>query len=191
MNAPNNTQDAMAAFSPATDYALIGRCDTCGNITAVDLDGTPKHEREMQMPGRTVLRVTKAEAEAAWKTARRCDHNALVAELRAKLSQHNQRALRIRRKKSMNTNETTPPDSQQQMGMPRRAIEIANAARTPVLKAGLHSLAVWCQSRATGRHDDETTLTMLELKATELRHRVNRAGWKAVADAMDAKRHTE
>jgi len=50
----------------------------------VDLDGTPKHEREMQMSGRTVLRVTKAEAQEAWKTARRCDHKALIAELRAK-----------------------------------------------------------------------------------------------------------
>lgn len=70
-------------------YALLGRCDTCGNITAIDLDGSPKHEREMQMMGRTVERVTREEARAAAPTMRRCDHKALVAELRAKLSQHN------------------------------------------------------------------------------------------------------
>lgn len=81
-----------SGLSGIAGYALLGRCDTCENITAVDLDGTPKHEREMQMPGRTVLRVTKAEAEAAWKTARRCDHKALIAEMREKLSQHNGKA---------------------------------------------------------------------------------------------------
>ena len=78
-----------ARCSVAHDYALLGRCDTCGNITAIDLDGSPKHEREMQMKGRTVERVTREEARAAAPTMKRCDHKALVAELRAKLSQHN------------------------------------------------------------------------------------------------------
>ena len=79
----------VSGLSVIAGYALVGRCDTCGNINAVDLDGTPEHEREMQAEGRTVERVTEEEACRLWPMAKRCDHKALVAELRAKLSQHN------------------------------------------------------------------------------------------------------
>lgn len=61
----------------AVGYALVGRCDTCGNINAVDLDGTPEHEREMQHPGRTVKRVTEAEALRLWKLSARCEHKSM------------------------------------------------------------------------------------------------------------------
>lgn len=67
-----------------TEYALIGCCDICGKVTAVDLDGTPEHEREMQMEDRTVIRVTKNEAKEAWNTAGCCDHKAFIKQLREK-----------------------------------------------------------------------------------------------------------
>lgn len=37
------------------------------------------------------------------------------------------------------------------------------------LNQGLHTLAIWCQNRAMGDHDIDTTLTMLTRKADELR----------------------
>lgn len=78
-----------APLAGAAGYALIGRCDTCGNINAVDLDGTPEHEREMQAEGRTVERVTETDALRLWKLSARCDHKKLVAQLREELSKHN------------------------------------------------------------------------------------------------------
>jgi hypothetical protein len=54
-----------------------------------------------------------------------------------------------------------------------------NQARTERLNAGLTNLAAWCLARAEGQHDTETTLTMMEKKATELRHKVDKAGWEA------------
>lgn len=66
-------------------YALIGTCDICGNVTAADMDWTPEYEAEMQMVGRTVSRVTRAEAEKAWSMVKKCDHKALIQELRSKV----------------------------------------------------------------------------------------------------------
>ena len=67
-------------------YALIGRCDICGGINAVDLDGTSENERGMQMEHRTVVRVTREEAARLWHESGRCDHKALIAGLRAELA---------------------------------------------------------------------------------------------------------
>jgi len=44
----------------------------------------------------------------------------------------------------------------------------------------LRTLASWCGSRAMLSHDPETTLTMLEKKAAELRGKVMKAGWSAI-----------
>ena len=80
-------QNGGTPFAPATGSALIGECDTCGNITAIDLDDTPEHWREMQHPGRTVKRLPKDEALVLWRErGRRCDHKALIAELRARVA---------------------------------------------------------------------------------------------------------
>lgn len=76
-----------ARLAPSGGSALIGECDTCGNITAIDLDDTTEHEKEMQHAGRTVKRVTKEEALALWrKCGERCDHKKLIAELRARVA---------------------------------------------------------------------------------------------------------
>lgn len=73
-------------WSPAADgYALIRVCDTCGKVNAIDLDASEAHENEMQEVGHTVKRMSKAEAKEAWKTAGRCDHEALIKELRETL----------------------------------------------------------------------------------------------------------
>lgn len=63
-----------------------------------------------------------------------------------------------------------------QAKVPLPTIDEARDAR---LKMGLLNLAHWCFQRAAGDHDDETTLTMLETKANELRSKVLRAGWAA------------
>jgi hypothetical protein len=54
--------------------ALIRKCDKCGMITAIDLDVTLKHKRDMQMVGQTVMEVTRAEAMDLWKNAGACVH---------------------------------------------------------------------------------------------------------------------
>ena len=52
--------------------ALIRTCNGCGTVTALDLDNTPDHWREMQWPGQTVKAVTEAEARQAWRNAGPC-----------------------------------------------------------------------------------------------------------------------
>lgn len=56
------------------EMALIRKCDKCGMITAIDLDVTLKHKREMQMVRQTVHEVTKEEALKLWKNAGACVH---------------------------------------------------------------------------------------------------------------------
>ena len=83
------TQETSApdSLGAATGSALIGECDTCGNITAIDLDDTPEHWTEMQYPGRTVKRLPKEEALSLWRErGKRCDHKALIEELRARVA---------------------------------------------------------------------------------------------------------
>jgi hypothetical protein len=60
--------------------------------------------------------------------------------------------------------------------------DIVREARLARLNTGLLNLSEWCKSRAEGQHDQYTTLTMLEKKATELKHRVDKAGWDAMKD---------
>lgn len=81
---------AIPPLPPANGSTLIGECDICGNITAIDLDDTPEHWKEMQHPGRTVKRLPKDEALALWRErGKRCDHKALIAELRARVAPNN------------------------------------------------------------------------------------------------------
>jgi len=58
--------------------------------------------------------------------------------------------------------------------------QIIAAAQRERLNHGLRTLASWCGSRALLEHDTETTLTMLEKKAAELRGKVMKAGWSAL-----------
>lgn len=57
------------------EYSLVGRCIACGNVTAVDLVGTLEHEKEMEMQGRSIDRVSNEEARAAALEMRRCTHS--------------------------------------------------------------------------------------------------------------------
>jgi len=61
-------------------------------------------------------------------------------------------------------------------------------AKKDRLNAGLRSLAEWCSARANGEHDTDTTLTMLEKKATVLRGQVIAAGWAEI-ERKNAIRH--
>lgn len=69
--------------------------------------------------------------------------------------------------------DTLTPKSERQV--------IADAQRER-LNYGLETMASWCASRASGEHDIQTTLTMLEKKAAELRGKVMEAGWVAAND---------
>ena len=72
------TQDGGQGYAPPACSALIRRCDKCQTVTAIDLDLTMKHKREMQMLGQTVSEVTEAEAMRLWRGAGpcRCKQNA-------------------------------------------------------------------------------------------------------------------
>jgi hypothetical protein len=59
------------------------------------------------------------------------------------------------------------------------------AARRNRLNQGLMALASWCQSRATGDHDIETTLTMLHAKVKKLPWQLAKAGGDALEKFRD------
>jgi len=63
--------------------------------------------------------------------------------------------------------------------------QIIEAARRNRLNQGLLALASWCQSRAVGDHNIETTLTMLCNKAEILPWRVAKAGEYALEEFRD------
>jgi hypothetical protein len=65
---------------------------------------------------------------------------------------------------------------------PKPERQIIEDAQRERLNHGLRTLASWCASRAMLEHDTETTLTMLEKKAAELRGKVMKAGWAAIAE---------
>lgn len=60
-------------------------------------------------------------------------------------------------------------------------------ARKARLNQGLLTLASWAQSRATGEHDEGTTLTMLARKVGDLNQAVQKAGWHAVEQHEEAR----
>ena len=60
--------------------------------------------------------------------------------------------------------------------------QLLKEARLARLNTGLLNLAEWCKARAEGQHDQYTTLCILERKATDLKHRVDKAGWDALKD---------
>jgi hypothetical protein len=74
------TQAAGCRTSPPRCSALIRRCDWCQTVTAIDLDNTLKHKRQMQMLGQTVYEVTEDEARTHFRSAGpcRCRQNAAL-----------------------------------------------------------------------------------------------------------------
>jgi len=58
-------------------------------------------------------------------------------------------------------------------------------ARINRLNNGLKTLASWCHSRAILRHDEQTTMTMLFRKVSDLSLAVDKAGWRAVEEWLD------
>lgn len=60
--------------------------------------------------------------------------------------------------------------------------QIIAGAQRDRLNQGLRSLASWCESRASGEHDTETTLAMIEKKAAELRWKCLKSGWAAMEE---------
>ena len=63
---------------------------------------------------------------------------------------------------------------------------VCQKARHERLIWGLITLSSWCSSRASGQHDDATTITMLERKTRELVISIDEAGWKAISDHISA-----
>jgi hypothetical protein len=46
--------------------ALIRRCNGCHRVTAIDVEDTPEHRRQMEMHGQTVEVVTRRKADMHW-----------------------------------------------------------------------------------------------------------------------------
>ncbi len=65
---------------------------------------------------------------------------------------------------------------------PKAKRQIIADAQRERLNHGLRTLASWCASRAMLDHDTQTTLTMLEKKAAELRGKVMKACWAAIEE---------
>ena len=63
---------AIPPLPPAPCSAFIRECDTCKMVTAIDLDPTPEHLKEMCYYGQTIRTVPHAEAMRLWKTSGRC-----------------------------------------------------------------------------------------------------------------------
>ena len=63
-------------------YALIGTCEICGTVNAIDLDGTEQRQKDMQSPNRTVTRVTHDTARTLAEDMRPCAHAEDIASLR-------------------------------------------------------------------------------------------------------------
>jgi hypothetical protein len=77
MTAPQKTiesPDGLAGQSlgAAPGSAFIRECDTCKMVTAIDLDPTPEHWKEMCYYGQTIRTVPHDEAMRLWKTSGRC-----------------------------------------------------------------------------------------------------------------------
>lgn len=68
----SETQAAGCCVSQSRCSALIRRCDGCQTVTAIDLDNTLEHKREMQLHGQTVYEVTEDEARTHFKSAGPC-----------------------------------------------------------------------------------------------------------------------
>lgn len=58
--------------------------------------------------------------------------------------------------------------------------QVIDNARKERLQKGLQSIADWCNNRTSSDYNSETTLTMLEKKASELRAKVDKAGHNAI-----------
>lgn len=86
---PSNATAPRSVDQQQACYALVRRCDICGKVNAIDLEGTAENEQALQMEDHAVMRMSKAEALEVWKGAGRCDHKAIIADLRAQLAAHN------------------------------------------------------------------------------------------------------
>jgi hypothetical protein len=71
-NTTNTKLPASPPLPAPTGSAFIRQCDTCGMTTAIDLDPTPEHWREMCLYGQTIRTIPEAEAMELWKTSGRC-----------------------------------------------------------------------------------------------------------------------
>lgn len=58
--------------------------------------------------------------------------------------------------------------------------QIIDDAQRERLNWGLRALSSWCLSRTADEFNVETTITMLEKKAGELRGKMMKAGWDAL-----------
>jgi len=63
--------------------------------------------------------------------------------------------------------------------------QIIEAARRNRLNQGLLSLASWCQSRAAGNHEIDTTIAMLHAKVKKLPWQIAKAGGDALEKFRD------
>lgn len=49
-------------------YSFVRECNVCKKITAIDLDGSLEHKKEMEMEGQTIYEMDEAGAIDLWRT---------------------------------------------------------------------------------------------------------------------------
>lgn len=53
--------------------ALIRVCNGCNRCTAIDMEDTPEHRKDMEMCGQSIRVVSRHEALAEWENAGPCE----------------------------------------------------------------------------------------------------------------------
>ncbi|MFA7218927.1 MAG: hypothetical protein WC119_00180 [Synergistaceae bacterium] len=60
--------------------ALIRICKGCGVVTAIDMDNTPEHKKDMELHGHTICEVPQEDAMTYWKSAGKCKCKTIIEE---------------------------------------------------------------------------------------------------------------
>lgn len=68
--------------SETNKSALIRTCDICGKVNAISSDTSEKSKKDLEVHDHTIKVVSLEEANLAWQSAGRCDHDKLIKELR-------------------------------------------------------------------------------------------------------------
>lgn len=76
---------AMNKIDETKEFALIGACNICGTINAIDLIYSPENEKAMRAPDRKVSKVSRTAARCMSRDLSDCNHKKLIAELRAQI----------------------------------------------------------------------------------------------------------
>lgn len=76
----------MNKIDETKEWALIGTCEICGTINAIDLIYSPENEKAMRAPDRKISKVSRAAARCMSGDLSDCNHRKIIAELRSEIN---------------------------------------------------------------------------------------------------------